>query len=224
MPNADKQRFLNAMVLKFQIETIREIGYTPWVSYCPALACRSILGLPDSMVGAVTKLSVSVDQFNKNARSRFKDAGAAQFRYVDKIHGCKSLNLSLYACKYVQVDTASGYLYLDARFAGVAYPNIAIPVECITNVFARDNDDLDFFELGWPTFGGGKLIHADEKGVMTETTFGEKFLESLDDAPTVSHEPVQGSLLTDSHPEGGTNEGSKVVSLDTFRSKSRSRS
>src|SRR5690606_38192107 len=62
------------------------------------------------------------------------------------------------------------------RITGVACPNIAIPVECIVDVFAKEDMRFGAAGQGWPVFGAiPQLVCLEPDGIVTRSEFGLRY-------------------------------------------------
>lgn len=178
---------------------IRELGYTPWIHYCPGLACRDIGGMPEHLDTLMRKVKIHAGDLNKpESKKVFRDCKSNVFLAPDGYaYAMRSLNLSYQACGFAEVDVTTGYLYMSMAFNGRRYKDIMVPVECIVDVFAKDNDHLSIAELA-ASILRGHLSHFDNEGNLSHTPYGKPFTQlvpaSQPESKTFSQSPVQASL------------------------------
>lgn len=163
-PPKAKALFLNSYMVQVWLNIIREAGYTPRVQFCPRLACREIFGFPPHFLADLLK-DVDVSKKRKNL-----------VKSGNHIFNSVPLNLSAAACRKLCVDDSEGYMYIDIRIGGVACPNIAIPIECIVDVYAQEDVTFGAAGQGWPVFGAGShLVCLEPDGTITRSPFGVRY-------------------------------------------------
>lgn len=152
---------INASIAATWVQMIQDAGFTPHVQFAPGLTARSISGFPPGFIPEMLDETTHHSGLREKMRKAKKSGKKIGYGFVlvgEYAHATKMLNVGYRAAKLTSFDTEDGYLYLDIRFQGVVCPNIAIPIECIVDVYAKENSDFGAMALGMPILGVASTV------------------------------------------------------------------
>ncbi len=143
---------VNAYMLSAWLSMMNDTGLVTFIKFAPGITNRPINGFPPGFCEEIMEKNVLVSDL---VAKRIKLKRRTSFViYEDTGYATTTLNVTLgRGAKRCVVDFQTGYLYLDIGIKGKPYTNVEIPVECVIDVYARDNLEISTHALGWPVCG-----------------------------------------------------------------------
>lgn len=147
---------VNAHMVQMWIHIIREAGLTPYVLFAPGISQRESFGLPRGFVDNLRAADCTNADRVKRKRKKGEKKPQDEVSVIaigSRSYGSKPLNVGMRAARMVHVDTENGVLYLDVRINGLACPNIALPIETIVSVYAKEDPNMGSEATGFSVVG-----------------------------------------------------------------------
>lgn len=186
---------INAHMVQMWINIICEAGMTPQLLFAPGIAKRDAFGLPK---GFVERLKAADCKNSDRVRleKREKADGKKVRRAVIGSHsyGVDSFNVGPNQTRSLHIDTSNGVIYLDLSIGGIPHPHIALPIESIIAVNAREDKYLGSETLGYSVVG----IYDTYTTVVYDTEDAGVYIQYLDPAAEDAADEYESSKCIES--------------------------